>query len=264
MPVVRYVDFPFIRVEYDRTAPRPGPALTRAGFVGVAFTPQTRAVWEMGGRTFEGTLPASVSLTGSSEIVWHRWSDVSEAAEFQLQESWIEQVAGTRNLFQRIEPRIAMQDPVLQAVASRFCRAMAAGTIDRLKFETLAIAALRCIWPIAGKLERISRNAPLSARQMRTVELYVSEHLGDVITLEALASATGISQFHFAKRFKSATGNSPYGYVVGQRMIRAMQLLRTGRWTVAGVATAVGYRDTRQFRRQFVAHWGQTPGRLDP
>jgi AraC family transcriptional regulator len=259
MPVVRHVEFPFIRIEYDRSAPRRGPAVTRAGSVGVAFTSQSRAVWEVGGKTFAGSFPASVSLTGSSDIVWHSWSDVSEAVEFQLREDWIEHVAGARNLFQRSEPRIAIQEPILQAVATRFCRDMSARAVDPLKFEALAISALRCLCP----LKHTSRIAALSARQVHAVSLYVSEHLGEGITLEALARETGTSLFHFAKRFKVATGTSPYAYVVGQRMLRAMQLLRTGRWTVADVATAVGYRDTRQFRRQFFTHWKQMPGELD-
>jgi AraC family transcriptional regulator len=263
MPVVRCVDLPFIRVEYDRTAPRREPAFSRRGSVAVAFTSQSRAVWEIGGKVFEGAFPASVSLTGSSDIVWHHWSEVSEAVEFQLHESWIEHVSGIRTLFQRTEPRVAIQDAVLQAVAARFCRDMSLGAIDPLKFETLATVAVRCLCPSAFAVERHSRISPLSTRAMRDVELYVCEHLGDVITLDALARVTATSLFHFAKRFKAATGTSPYAYVVGQRMIRAMQLLRTGRWTVAHVARTVGYGDTRQFRRQFVAHWNQVPGRLD-
>jgi AraC family transcriptional regulator len=263
MPVVRYVDLPFIRVEYDRTSPRHEPATTRAGYIGVAFTPQAEAVWETGGKVFEGTFPASVSLTASSDIVWHRWSDVSEAIEFRLDERWIEGVTGARDLFQHIEPRIAIQNPILQAVAARFCRDMSVGAIDRLKFETLAIAAVRCICPPKAKVERSVRTTPLSMSAMRAIERYVAEHLDAVITLEAMAHVTATSLFHFAKRFKAATGTSPYAYVLGQRMIRAMQLLRTGRWTVADVARAVGHADVRHFRRQFIAHWNQVPGHLE-
>jgi AraC family transcriptional regulator len=263
MPVVRYVDLPFVRVEYDRTSPRHEPATTRAGYIGVAFTAQAEAVWETGGKVFEGTFPASVSLTAGSDIVWHRWSDVSEAIEFELNERWIERITGIPNLFRRIEPRIAAQDAILQAVAARFCRDMSVGAVDPLKFETLAVAAARRICAPVAKMERSSRATPLSATEMRTIERYVSGHIGDVITLEALARVTANSLFHFAKRFKAATGTSPYAYVLGQRMIRAMQLLRTGRWTVVDSARAVGYADVRHFRRQFIAHWKQTPGQLD-
>jgi AraC family transcriptional regulator len=263
MPIVRSVDFPFVRVEYDRTGPRPDPAITRSGSVGVAFTSQSRAVWEFDGKRFDGKFPASVSLTASSDLVWHRWSDVSEAVEFQMHEDWIERAAGVRNLFQRLEPRIAIQHPVLSSVAACFCRDMSIGAVDRLKFETLAIAALCSIYPTAGQPERRSSSYALSRQQMRSLAEYVSDHLGETITLEGLAQVTRISVFHFAKRFKTATGSSPYAYVVGQRMIRALQMLRTGRWTVSDVARSVGYSDSRQFRRQFVAQWGQLPGRLD-
>ena len=263
MPVVRSVDLPFIRVEYDRTGPRPGPAITRSGSVGVAFTAQNRAVWEFDGKTFEAPFPASVSLTAGSDLVWHRWTDVSEAVEFQMHEDWIERVTGIRYLFQRLEPRIAIRHPVLDSVAACFCRDMSVGDVDTLKFETLAIAALRSIYPPAARAERKSRSVALSAQQMRAVADYVSDHLGEAITLEGLAQVTRMSVFHFAKRFKAGTGSSPYAYVVGQRMVRALQMLRTGRSTVSDVARRVGYGDSRQFRRQFVTHWKQLPGRLD-
>jgi AraC-like DNA-binding protein len=158
---------------------------------------------------------------------------------------------------------IALQAPLLQAIAARFCRDMSAGSIDALKFETLALAAVRGIGIPGAKIERVSRIAPLSRREMRAIALHVSEHLGSAITLEALASVAATSPFHFAKRFKETTGTSPYAYVIGQRMIRAMQLLRSGRWTVTRVARAVGYRDPRHFRRQFTAQWNQMPGDLD-
>jgi AraC-like DNA-binding protein len=263
MPVVRCIDLPFIRVEYDRSAPRREPALTDAACVAVAFTAQTRAVWEINGKVHEGTFPPSVSLTAASGIVWHRWSDVSEAVEFQLREDWIERMTGARSAFRRMEPRIAIQAPILHAIAARFCRDMAAGAIDLLKFETLALAAVRSIGIPGARIERVSRIAPLSRREMRAVALYVSEHLASAITLEALARVTATSPFHFAKRFRATTGTSPYAYVIGQRMIRAMQLLRSGRWSVARVARAVGYPDPRHFRRQFIAQWNQMPGHLD-
>jgi AraC-like DNA-binding protein len=263
MPVVRCVDLPFIRIEYDRSAPRREPAHTGTACVAVAFTGQTRAVWEIDGKRHEGRFPPSVSLTGANGIVWHRWSELSEAIEFRLREDWIERMTGARHPLQRTEPRIAIQDPVLQAIAARFCRDMSVGCIDALKFETLALAAVRCIGTPGASVERVSRTSPLSQREMRAVALYVDEHLGSVITLEALARVTATSPFHFAKRFKATAGTSPYAYVVGQRMVRSMQLLRTTHSTVARIARAVGYSDPRHFRRQFIAHWNQTPGRLD-
>jgi AraC family transcriptional regulator len=263
MPVVRSVDLPFVRVEYDRVGPQhDGLAITRAGGVGVAFTAQSRAVWQIGGRTFEGSYPATVSLTGGADMVWRRWADVSEAVEFWLDPAWLERISGCKGATQ-VDPRISFWDPVLHGVASAFCRAMSSDAVSALRFEQLALAAARRILP-AQRLERVTRVRPLDERQLRAVDELVEGRLDGAITLEALARETSISIFHFAKRFRATTGTSPYAYVVGRRMSRAMELLRTGRWSVARVAAAVGYGQVGTFRRQFVAHWGQTPGRLEP
>jgi AraC-like DNA-binding protein len=41
-----------------------------------------------------------------------------------------------------------------------------------------------------------------------------------------------------------------------------MQLLRHG-WSARRAAVAVGYSDMSHFRRQFRAHWQQSPGNLE-
>jgi hypothetical protein len=82
MPVVRSVNLPCVRVEYDRSAPSDERiAVTRAGSIGVSFTAQRSATWRLAGRTYTGFFPAAISAPGPTDLVWHRWSDVSEAVE---------------------------------------------------------------------------------------------------------------------------------------------------------------------------------------
>ena len=97
--------------------------------------------------------------------------------------------------------------------------------------------------------------------QLRRIDSYIRCHLAVPIRLEDLAREVAASPFHFAKRFRAATAAAPHQYVVARRMERAMDLLRRSRCTVAEVAAAVGYREVGHFRRQFRAHWGQSPGR---
>ena len=104
--------------------------------------------------------------------------------------------------------------------------------------------------------------APLDRRRLRRITDYIDANLEEAITLATLARLVTLSPFYFAKRFRAATGISPYAYVVAQRMARAMQLLKEGRSTVAQAAQAVGYSQVSHFRRQFTAHWRQSPGRL--
>ena len=261
MPVVRSVTLPFVRVEYDRSPPSAqGVAITRAGSIGVSFTAQRAAVWEVGGRTDEGFFPAAISMPGATDMVWHRWSDVSEALEFWLDERWIEQTCGIRQAV-RSDPRMAFSDPVLFAVATQFRRSMICDAVDSLRFEELAIAAAKRIVKRWRHMPEASRTAPLDERRLRLVTAFVEENLARPLTLEELAAVASSSLFHFAKRFRVSTGVAPYAYVVGCRMTRAMQLLRRG-MTVRRAAQSVGYFQIGHFRRQFRAYWGQAPGRL--
>jgi AraC family transcriptional regulator len=257
MPVLHSVELPFVHVEYDRSPPAlEGAAVTRAGAIGVTFTSQSTAVWEFGGRTVEGFHPMGVSLAGGADLVWRRWSDVSEAVEFWLDETWLQRISGMPAVLTRLEPRPSLQDPILVIIAERFCRAMSSGYVSSLKFEQLAVAAARRLLP--AKAPAYSPVAPLDDRRMRILIEFVEANLQREVTLDDMAREVAISIFHFAKRFHAATGCSPYAFVVARRMTRAMHFLRQG-LSVTRVAHLVGYRQVGHFRRQFIAHWGRLP-----
>jgi AraC family transcriptional regulator len=261
MPVVRSVTLPFVHVEYDRSPPSAQQvATTRAGSIGVSFTAQRSAVWEVGGRTAEGFFPAAVSMPGASDLVWQRWSDVSEALEFWLDENWLAGLSGIKGAT-RSDPQTGFSDPVLVAVATQFRRSMICDAVDSLRFEELAIVAAKRIIKRWRRMPDASRVTPLDERRLRLVVSFVEENLAGPLTLETLADVASSSVFHFAKRFRQSTGVAPYAYVIGCRMTRAMQLLRSGA-TVRRVAESLGYSQIGHFRRQFQAHWGQAPGRL--
>lgn len=77
------------------------------------------------------------------------------------------------------------------------------------------------------------------------------------VTLSEMASVAGLSQFHLARYFKSAFGQSPISYHRGLRLARAADMLAQGGRSVAEVAEATGYSDqvalSHAFRRQYGA-----------
>jgi AraC family transcriptional regulator len=261
VPVVHALSLPWLRVEYDRVAGmRDGHATTRPGAVGVAFTGQPDAAWLLGGiRTQRAYAPSSVFVVGADPLEWNRWSHTSEAVEFWIDGDWIARVTESAFAWARVEPRTAACDPILVSVASSLRRVLLAGDNDELELEQITVAAAR---RLAGVRATGSRIVPLDDHLVRRVDEYVREHLAERLYLHELAALVAVSPFHFAKRFKAATGAAPHEYVVARRMDRAMDLLRRTTSTVAAVAEAVGYCDTRNFRRKFHAHWRQSPGRL--
>jgi AraC family transcriptional regulator len=267
MPIVRSLRLPWLKIEYDRAAgARDGFAVTRSGAVGVAFTGQTDAAWSLDRQSArrQAYPPASVFIVGGCDLTWHRWGEPSEALELWLDETWLARIGAPEFRFARVEPRTPAEDTILVSVASSFRRMLMTNQIDELKLESIAVVAAERLLRAYAGLPIASRRSirPLDAVHLRRIDSYIRDHLAVPFRLEDLAREVAASPFHFAKRFRAATGAAPHQYVVARRMERALDLLRRSRCTVAEVAAAVGYRQVGHFRRQFRAHWGQSPGLL--
>jgi transcriptional regulator GlxA family with amidase domain len=68
-----------------------------------------------------------------------------------------------------------------------------------------------------------------------------------------------MSPAHFARQFKLAYGETPYGYLMTRRIERAMALLRRGDLSVTDVCMAVGCTSLGSFSARFTELVGQTP-----
>jgi AraC family transcriptional regulator len=68
-----------------------------------------------------------------------------------------------------------------------------------------------------------------------------------------------LSEFHFARLFKTATGDSPFRFVTRIRMERAKELLRKTRLPIFEIADRVGYQKPSHFSARFRAVLGFSP-----
>ena len=94
---------------------------------------------------------------------------------------------------------------------------------------------------------------------LRAVEL-MRRRMTDPLSLEELAHAAGLSPFHFARQFKTATGHPPHDYLIRLRVDRAQELMRRERgWTMAAVAQDAGFADQSHMARHFKRVLGVTP-----
>ena len=94
---------------------------------------------------------------------------------------------------------------------------------------------------------------------LRAVEL-MRRRMVEPISLEELADAAGLSPFHFARQFKTATGHPPHEYLIRLRVDRARELMRREReWTMAAVAQDAGFADQSHMARHFKRVLGVTP-----
>lgn len=75
-----------------------------------------------------------------------------------------------------------------------------------------------------------------------------------------LVSRSGLPKRTFDRRFRRATGLSPLAYVQALRVEEAKHRLESSHAPVEDIAAAVGYEDTRYFRRLFSRLTGMQPG----
>jgi len=99
----------------------------------------------------------------------------------------------------------------------------------------------------------------LSRSNLNRVREYIDTHLGEKLELGELANVAGLNLFHFARAFRQSTGDSPYQYVLRQRIERAKQYLRDSQSTVLEASARTGFVDQSHFSKAFRRVVGLSP-----
>jgi transcriptional regulator GlxA family with amidase domain len=94
---------------------------------------------------------------------------------------------------------------------------------------------------------------------LRRVRDYVDAHLGENISISVLASAAGLSMYHFARAFKQSMGLAPHAYLVKRRVQRVKDLLAGTDLSLTEIAFATGFSDQSHCARRFREHIGVSP-----
>lgn len=103
------------------------------------------------------------------------------------------------------------------------------------------------------------RVSPLRPFLVKRIEAFVEANLAHAVSVSDLAAQVHLSGDHFLKAFFSATGYTPYRYVLKMRLNRAQELLRHTQLPVCDVALQVGFRNASNFCTKFHKHVGLTP-----
>jgi transcriptional regulator GlxA family with amidase domain len=100
---------------------------------------------------------------------------------------------------------------------------------------------------------------PANDRGIDDVQRWAPDHLGDDLSVEALARRAHMSPRTFARAFRHETGTTPAAYVEGLRVEAARRLLETTSLGVGEVASAVGLKRAETLHRAFRRRVGTTP-----
>jgi transcriptional regulator GlxA family with amidase domain len=88
---------------------------------------------------------------------------------------------------------------------------------------------------------------------------YARDHIADVLTVERMAEAVGMSLRQFSRTFRAQTGTTPARLVERLRVDLARGRIETTPEPVERIAEAVGFGDAENMRRAFIRIYGQPP-----
>ncbi|MFO6463509.1 helix-turn-helix domain-containing protein [Jannaschia sp. KMU-145] len=236
------------------TTVEPHASNTAANSLGMSFTGHRKAlVQRVSGARDEIDVPSNAAfVTGGEAFSWVRVGEPYEGVEITLSPALIAEMAREHGVSAAnpLGDLVMASDPVFWAAAIRLrAHALGVNMLSDLEAEAIGRRMLGHIIceRFGGRTRR--RNArPLDRTRLGRVTGHIDTHLGERLSVSALAATASMSVNHFHLAFRQATGLTPHEFVTARRVERAQALLRSGR-TRAQVARTVGYTAGHAFRR---------------
>jgi AraC-like DNA-binding protein len=146
------------------------------------------------------------------------------------------------SLIRMISLEIAVNGPGTMAVVNRLS-------------EALLAQALR-----SPLLEAEELGSPLQDVSVARALRLIREQPGAHWTVPTLATAVGLSRSAFARRFKTATGQTPMESLTSYRLARAAVYLTSSDAGLSEIAERIGYESEASISKAFRRQYGASPG----
>lgn len=161
-----------------------------------------------------------------------------------------------------ILPVLGVHDPVIEQLGRTCCEMLDQGQSD---FFAEAVARMLALQVIAAHSTVRAAPSPrlhrLSQAQIDAVRDLVRARIEEPITVDDLAAAIGLSHFQFTRQFKHSVGQTPYQFVMDERLDCARDALASG-VPIAEAAAQAGFSHQEHLTRMFGRRFGMTPGKF--
>jgi AraC family transcriptional regulator len=147
--------------------------------------------------------------------------------------------------------------PLLQELRDEAKRPTASGLLVRGIAQAIAVHLARNYTAFTEAVE--SETPSLPGFKLRRVTDWMAEHLAEEFSLCRLAEQAGMSEFHFNRLFKRATGVPPSQYQIRLRIDAARRILRETKKSVITIANEIGYSSPSHFAQLFRKETGLSP-----
>lgn len=156
-------------------------------------------------------------------------------------------------------------NPEIITILSSLKTSTHSGFCERLFLESKVLELLMFQ---ASQFEQINSARPLKQlkeeelNKMQEIKTILLENINTQIPLRTLAHMVGTNEFNLKRNFKIAYGNTVYGYLNNHKMELAKTMLIEKDFTIAEIATKIGYKYATHFSSAFKKYFGYLPNKL--
>lgn len=201
-----------------------------------------------------------------NELRWRSLSEPTQTLRIYLSQDLfsrtIREVTGYSPVHLTLLGRSGFQDPLLSQIGFALLQELQQPSpIGKLYAQTAAhMLAVHLVRYYTSSIPRVKESLQgLTQSQINRVADFILAHLNEEISLDRLAQQVGFSPHYFAYLFRQKTGESPYQYVLHQRIERAQHLLKEGKIPLSQIALECGFANQSHLSRVFKQHLGLTP-----
>jgi AraC family transcriptional regulator len=126
--------------------------------------------------------------------------------------------------------------------------------------EALSLALASRVASLCASMPGSQRRAAtLSSKQLRHITEHIGKNLSEELTIDRLAALVNMSPFHFARCFKQTAGMTPHQFVTKERILRAREMLVSGKQSIGEIAMALGFASQSHFADVYRRITGSSP-----
>jgi AraC family transcriptional regulator len=138
-------------------------------------------------------------------------------------------------------PRFIIRDLVLERIAHSLLKEIFEPSATRLLTEQVALELASHFISRHSNIDAPSeRTHSMTPTKLKRAEDFIMSNLQIEMSLQDIATAAGMSLFHFAKAFRQTTGRTPHQFLTEQRLLQARSLLHDRSLSIGQIAKAVG------------------------
>jgi AraC family transcriptional regulator len=221
----------------------------------------TEARWHPNKPCAEGSYsPRQMMLAPAGMEAWGYSGDVRfvKAATLTFNSRALEERLQINLSSRPVDPRLRFTDDRIWILIKMLADAVGdADPSAQLYGDGLTAAITARLLAPADNPER--KPARLAPWQLQRVLEYLDQHMPERVQLADLAALVGLSQSHFSRAFKAATGYAPYQWQLAKRINLVQDLLLDTRGSLEQIAVASGFADAVHMSRTFRKFTGTSP-----